>query len=145
MIRAATPADLEALARMVRAYYRYDGIEWNEERALPALRRLLEDERLGFASVVELGGAVVGYAIGTWGYDVKFGGRYVMLTDLWVDEDHRGAGHGSALLASVEERARAGGAHVIEGQVMRGNERARAFYHAWGFSFPDRLLMSRRL
>ena len=35
--------------------------------------------------------------------------------------------------------------YTVLDTVMRGNERARAFYHAWGFSFPDRLLMSRRL
>ena len=144
MIRRAAAADLETLVRLVRAYYQFDGIEWNEERTRPALRQLLEDERLGTVALAEIDGQVAGYAVGTYGFDTEFGGRYVMLTDLYVEPDRRGAGHGRALLTAVEEAARAAGARAIEGQVMRGNERARSFYHAWGFSFPDRLLMSRR-
>lgn len=145
MIRRATTADLETLVRLARTYYEFDGIEWNEGRTRPALAQLLADEKLGSAHLVEVSGRAVGYAVGTWGFDAEFGGRYVMLTDLFVEADHRGAGHGRGLLAAVEEVARAGKAGAIEGQVMRGNERARSFYHKWGFSFPDRLLMSRRL
>jgi len=145
MIRRAESADLDTLARLVRAYYAYDGIEWDEGRVRPALAQLLSDPGLGGAFLVDVEGRAVGYAVGTFGFDAEFGGRYVLLTDLFVEEAHRGAGYGRALLAAVEEMTRKAGAHVIEGQVMRGNERARAFYRAWGFDFPDRLLMSRRL
>ena len=145
MIRRAEAADLGTLVRLVRAYYTYDGIEWNEERVRPALAQLLGDPGVGGAFLVDVDGRCRGYAGGSVCFDAEFGGRYVMLTDLYVEEGHRGAGYGKALLAAVEEMARASGVQVIEGQVMRGNERARAFYRSWGCTFPDRLLMSRKL
>lgn len=145
MIRKAGAADVEALARLVRAYYEFDGIDYNEAKARPAIDRLLRDDRLGAAWLVDVGGSLAGYAMGTWGFDVEFGGRFLLLTDLYVESAKRGAGFGKSLLAAVEAYAREGGAGAIEGQVMRGNERARGFYHAWGFQFPDRLLMSRKL
>lgn len=145
MIRQAGPEDLEVVADLVRAYYQFDGIAYDEARVRPALEQLLRDEGLGFVQLAELDGAVVGHATGAWCFDAEFGGRYLMLTDLFVREGNRGAGLGRALLAAVEEAAKAGGAKAIEGQVLRGNERARLFYLSWGFSFPDRLLMTFRL
>jgi GNAT superfamily N-acetyltransferase len=145
MIRKAAAADLEALVRLVRTYYEFDGIDFDEAKVRPALDHLLRDGSVGAAWLVEIDGRIVGYTMGTWSYDVEFGGRFVMLTDLFVEASRRGAGFGKALLAAVEEYAREGKAGAIEGQVMRGNERARGFYHAWGFQFPDRLLMSRKL
>lgn len=145
MIRKAGAADLETLVRLVRAYYEFDGIDFHEAKARPAIDRLLRDGAPGAAWLVEIDGAACGYAMATWGYDVEFGGRFLLLTDLFVEAARRGAGFGKSLLAAVEAYAREGGAGAIEGQVMRGNERARGFYHAWGFQFPDRLLMSRRL
>jgi GNAT superfamily N-acetyltransferase len=144
MIRKAGAADLEALGRLVRAYYEFDGIDYNAAKVRPALEQLVRESSLGNAFLVDIEGKTVGYAVATWGFDAEFGGRYLMLTDLFVEQSHRGAGFGKALLAAVDELGRTGGAGAIEGQVMRGNERARSFYHAYGFSFPDRLLMSRR-
>jgi GNAT superfamily N-acetyltransferase len=145
MIRKAGAADLETLTRLVRAYYEFDGIEYNDAKVRPALEQLLRDASIGCAFFAEIEGKVAGYTVATWSFDAEFGGRFMLLTDLYVEPAHRGAGFGKALLAGVEEVARAGRAGAIEGQVMRGNEHARGFYHGYGFQFPDRLLMSRKL
>ncbi|WP_373046837.1 GNAT family N-acetyltransferase [Vulgatibacter sp.] len=145
MIRKAAASDAGTVLELVRAYYQYDGIDFDEQKVRPALERLLAAPDLGFVHLVETDGRIVGYAMATWGYDVEFGGRFALLTDLYVMRDFWGAGFGRSLVAAVEQAAKEGGASALEGQVMRGNERARSFYHEWGFRFPDRLLMSRRL
>ena len=53
--------------------------------------------------------------------------------DIEVDEEHRGAGHGRALLAAGEAVARSHGAGSLELNVFGGNTRAIALYSTAGY------------
>ena len=145
MIRQAGPQDTARVIELVRTYSSYDGIDFDEAKVPPAIERLLADPSLGFIFVVENDGRLVGHATATFGFDVEFGGRFVLLTELFIEERHRGAGYGGKLVEAVAQAAKQAGAHTIEGQVLQGNERAKGFYRTRGFRFPDRLVMTRPL
>jgi len=66
--------DVPALLVMMRAFSGEDEVAWRPRRVVPALRRLLRAPRLGRVVVSAAGGELRGYAIGTFGYDLEFGG-----------------------------------------------------------------------
>lgn len=55
------------------------------------------------------------------------------LYDIEVDEEHRGAGYGRALLAAVEETVREHGVGRLELNVFGGNARAIRLYERAGY------------
>ncbi|MEH1122924.1 GNAT family N-acetyltransferase [Micromonospora sp. CPCC 206061] len=56
------------------------------------------------------------------------------LYDIEVDEEHRGAGYGRALLAAVEEAARSHGSKALELNVFGGNAPAIHLYETSGYA-----------
>jgi ribosomal protein S18 acetylase RimI-like enzyme len=56
------------------------------------------------------------------------------LYDIEVDEEHRGAGFGRALLAAAEEAVRARGLSAMELNVFSENRRAIQLYEAAGYT-----------
>ena len=57
--------------------------------------------------------------------------RWLYVAKLWVGEAHRGAGHGAALLAAAEERARARG--CLGAYLDTFEYQARPFYEKLGY------------
>lgn len=53
---------------------------------------------------------------------------------MWVDPEHRGAGHGSAMLRAIINWARESGARRLILQVTCGNEAAERLYEGAGFT-----------
>src|SRR5262245_22304756 len=96
VITLARRKDLEDLIRLVRAYYRFEGIRFREG-ALAALRKLLTVPTLGRAWILRDRGCAIGYAILTFNFDVEFGGPEGILTDLYLKPGHRGQGLGRRL------------------------------------------------
>jgi len=82
-----------------------------------------ESERLGFAFV-------------SWHDDFFTNERYPHLSEIATIRD--GEGIGSALLEYVERWAKASGARFLSLNVVRENERGRAFYETRGFELEYR-------
>ncbi|MFC6835420.1 GNAT family N-acetyltransferase [Halomarina ordinaria] len=59
--------------------------------------------------------------------------RHVWLSDLVVDADRRGEGHGARLLGFVEEWARERDCDLVAFAVRAGNDGAERFYEAHGY------------
>jgi len=128
-------------------FNRDDGIPFRRARAVPGLRRLLRERRLGIVMVAE--GAVArrldGYAIGTFGFDLEFAGPDAFLTELFVRAESRRYGLGARLLEAVTNGLRAAGARAVTLLVRPENVDARRLYTAAGFEELPRLAMVRRL
>ena len=130
MIRDATADDLATIAELIRALAAYEEleheIEWDVEQLGATLfgpdavpRTLLATE----------GDDVVGLAIWFPTYST-FGGRPgIWLEDLFVRPEHRGAGHGRALLQALFDRA---GQGRVEWAVLDWNEPSIRFYESLG-------------
>lgn len=144
-IRAARPADFPELLRLIRAYYRYDGIRFRAGLVTAGLRRMLRAPGVGRIWVVWDGARAIGYVAFSFHYDVEFGGPEGVITDLFLHRGYRRRGLGGRLLATVDDYCRAAGIRSMELQVIHGNREAEAFYRQHGFRMLARQIMAREL
>ena len=143
-LRPAAIGDLAAILPRTLALNAHEGIEVDPPALEAALDRLLRDPALGGVWLVERDGAVIGYAIVTFGYDLEFAGRDAFLTELWIDPPARGRGAGSAALALLDPELRTRGVHALHLQVRPDNPALR-LYRRSGFVDSPRITMTRRL
>jgi ribosomal protein S18 acetylase RimI-like enzyme len=147
-VRTARLTDVEPLLRMMAAFNREEGIVFRRARVLPGLRRLLRDPRLGLVIVLASTAEpreLAGYAIGTLGFDLEFGGPDSFLTEIFVDPVARRGGLGARLLEATTRALRDAGAGAVTLLVRPENVAARGLYVRAGFRELPRLAMVRRL
>jgi GNAT superfamily N-acetyltransferase len=138
-IRSAEPADVPAIAAMIRALADYEKLshlcvssEQDLQRALfgpaPAAEVLI-------AAIV---GVPVGFALFFHTFSTFLARRGLWLEDLFVKPEHRGAGVGSGLLQAVAAIAQARGCGRFEWAVLDWNTPAIGFYERLGATvLPD--------
>jgi diamine N-acetyltransferase len=143
--RIATLSDASLLAAFVRKYYEFDGIAYVRNQVESGLKTLLADASLGQAWLVLSGAEPVGYVIFSYGFDIEFGGRLALITDLYLEPPYRHQGIGRRILEQVEAHCRSLGLHGLELQVETNNAAARALYKKFGFGAADRIPMSKSI
>ena len=131
------------MSRIVRARTEHLGPMANLMASSPLLRRYRVTARGAGASLREAlrerdvllaaidGDALVGFA---WAIATRALDRAMYLRLLLVAEDRQSRGLGAALLARVEDDARATGCRHVALLVTRANRRARAFYERHGYA-----------
>lgn len=140
----AQPADTETLIDMMRDYYGYDHIPFDEPSARAALARLTDDESLGRIWLIEQEGQAIGYLAITLGYSLEYG-RDAFIDEVYLREPYRDQGIGQRAFALAEEACRALGVQALHLEVERDNTRAQAFYRKIGYEDHDRYLLTKRL
>lgn len=143
-LRLATPDDFTHVFSRTKAFNAVEGITIDDAKLAAALRKLLDDPRLGGAWLVLQGAHVIGHAVVTYGYDLEFGGADSFLTELWIDQAARGAGAGTAALELLAGELRARDVHALHLQVSADNPALRLYERA-GFVRAPRVSMTRRL
>jgi GNAT superfamily N-acetyltransferase len=138
MIRPATPADVPAIAGLIRALADYEKL---------AHCVVLEEARLHehlFGSrpyaevlIAEETGQVVGFALFFHNYSTFLGKPGIYLEDLFVLPAFRGRGHGKELLVELAKLAVARGCGRIEWSVLNWNKPAIDFYKSIGAAPMD--------
>ena len=133
MIRPATEADIPIIADLIRALAAYERL--TDEVALDetALREHLFGPR-PYAEVLlaEVAGVVVGFALFFHNYSTFLTKPGIWLEDLFVRPEHRGRGHGRALLTALARIAVDRGCGRLEWSVLDWNEPSISFYRALG-------------
>jgi GNAT superfamily N-acetyltransferase len=138
----ARPAHAAAVVALIDAYARDpmgNGAPLGadvRERLVPALRAHPTTHIL-LACAADAAGAAgeaVGIAVCFLGFSTFAAQPLLNLHDLAVLPAHRGRGAGAALLAAVEDKARALGCCKVTLEVLEHNARARAVYAAAGFA-----------
>jgi|SRR5579883_2096021 len=133
MIRPATPDDLPAIARLIRALAEYERLA--HEVVLD--ERQLHDHLFGPRPYAEVllaqdGGRVVGFALFFHNYSTFLGKPGIYLEDLFVEPEFRGRGHGKALFAALARLAGERGCGRLEWAVLDWNDPAIGFYKSLG-------------
>jgi GNAT superfamily N-acetyltransferase len=133
MIRPATGKDTKAIFRLIKALADYEKLA----HELRLDESSLHDHLFGprpFAEVLlaEEKGEVVGYALFFHNYSTFVGRPGLYLEDVFVLPEHRGKGHGKALLTEVARLAVERGCGRLEWTVLHWNEPAIAFYRSLG-------------
>ena len=133
-IRPATPADVATMHRLIHALAEYerepDAVEASEDDLRTAL---FGPEPRVFAHVAETAEhGVVGFALWFVTYSTWTGRHGIWLEDLFVLPEHRGGGHGRALLATLADICNERGWRRLEWNVLDWNEPALRFYRSIG-------------
>jgi ribosomal protein S18 acetylase RimI-like enzyme len=140
--RPARASDLSRLLPLVAAYYAYDSIEYDAGTLRAALAQLLKAKSLGRVWVIDSGRGLAAYAVVAFSYDLEFGGREAIITDLFVSERYRRRGLGACLLNAIMRFCRRAALYEIELHVTRENRDALAFYKSFGFKDRKRTVLT---
>jgi L-amino acid N-acyltransferase YncA len=134
-VRDATAADMPAILAIVNHAIANSTAIWSDEPVDLASRQAWLRDRLAAGSpvlVAEDGGAVVGF-----GSYLQFrawsGYRNAVEHSVYVRDDRRGSGVGSALLAGLLARAKAAGKHVMIGGIEGRNTASLRLHRRAGF------------
>lgn len=132
MIRSAEPGDAAAVAAIWNGVIRRPGLTFTADDRTEADVREMIATRAGFLVAID-GARILGFA--TW-TQFRAGRGYARTMEhtLHLSPATRGQGVGRSLLAEVEIRAAAGGAHVLVAAVSAENPAGRAFHLACGFA-----------
>jgi GNAT superfamily N-acetyltransferase len=142
-LRLAKAPDTKLLLAMMADFAVGEGIAPDPRRLRTALSRLLRERDLGRVWLIVEEGAVVGYAVLTFGFDLEFTGRDAFLTELFVRKELRGRGIGRRALALLEKQAVALAARAVHLMVRAENVRAFTLYASAGYEAPRRVMLSR--
>jgi GNAT superfamily N-acetyltransferase len=133
MIRKATSADTPALCELIRGLAEYeqlgDKLDLHEDR-LQA--HLFGPQPVAEVLLAEDAGAVVGFALYFPVFSTFQCKPGIYLEDLFVMPEHRGKGHGRALLVALARMAVERGCGHLEWTVLKWNEQAIGFYRSLG-------------
>ncbi|MEX2227452.1 MAG: GNAT family N-acetyltransferase [Dehalococcoidia bacterium] len=133
MIRDATPDDIPSIAALIRALAEYERLAHEAVFDEDELRAYLFGERR-YAEVIlaEHAGDVVGFALFFHNFSTFLGKPGIYLEDLFVRPEHRGGGHGKALLSRLAQIAVQRGCGRLEWSALDWNEPSIAFYRSLG-------------
>lgn len=133
-IRAATPADVEVVARFNAALaWESEHKRLHEPTLLAGVRSLLSDPHKGFYTLAERGGEVVGQTLITFEWSDWRNGWYWWIQSVYVRADARKVGVFRALFDHLKAKAMADTEVIgLRLYVERENERARRTYEALG-------------
>ena len=100
------PAQESTLLELARAFHAEDGHPLTD-RGATAIGLIARGHPLGRAWLVRENGALVGYAVLGLGFGIEYGGADAFVDDLYLVPEARGRGLGEAVMARLEEEARA--------------------------------------
>jgi GNAT superfamily N-acetyltransferase len=138
MIRDAMPADTQTIATLIRGLAAYERLAHEVVLDEDDLREHLFGAR-PYAEVIlaEDGGVTVGFALFFHNYSTFLAKPGIYLEDLFVLPEHRGGGHGRALLARLAQIVIERGCGRLEWSVLNWNEPSIAFYRSLGATPMD--------
>jgi GNAT superfamily N-acetyltransferase len=129
MIRPATPADVPTIARLIRALAAYERLADKVTLQDGDLRdHLFGARKYAEVLLAEDAGAVVGFALFFHNYSTFLARPGIYLEDLFVEPEHRGKGHGKALIVALAKLAVERNCGRVEWSVLNWNEPSIQFY-----------------
>ncbi|MFI7642402.1 GNAT family N-acetyltransferase [Nonomuraea sp. NPDC049400] len=144
MIRPATPADVSQIVSMIRELAEYEKAAHEvrvTEQQLDAV--LFSDRPAAFVHIAEENGEVVGFTLWFLTFSTWRGVHGIYMEDLYVRPQHRGGGHGLALMRELAAICAERGYQRLEWSVLDWNEPSIGFYDKLGAVRQDEWLKYR--
>ena len=133
-IEFATEADLPAMADLLHELFTLESdFKPEREKQLRGLRLILHTPQIGQLFVLRVDGKLAGMANALITVSTAQGTRVLLLEDVIVSRNYRGAGLGRRLVEHVCEWARAQGMTRVTLLADEANAPALAFYERLGF------------
>ena len=138
-VRAATPADVPTLFRLIQALAEYENLAHAVTGSAAALEtHLFGDRPYAEAVLAECDGEPAGFALFFYNYSTFLTQPGIYLEDLFVLPDYRRRGIATALLTYLRESAIAENCGRLEWSVLDWNASAITFYQGIGAEvLPD--------
>jgi len=144
LIRAAAPADVAELLRLIHALAVYEKLEHLAVGTPPQLHEALFGKRpVCEALVAEVEGRAVGFALYFATFSTFLCKPGLYLEDLFVEPAHRGSGIGKALLKRLAAITVERGGGRFEWRVLDWNEPSIRFYEGLGATLLREWLLAR--
>jgi GNAT superfamily N-acetyltransferase len=133
MIRPARPADLATVLALLRELAAYEKLTHEVVFDDEEFGRYMFGERpMVDVLLSECAGESVGFALFYHDFSTFMGKPGVYLEDIFVRPEHRGHGHGKALIAAVAATALERGCVRMKWSVLDWNEPSIQFYRSLG-------------
>lgn len=144
LIRAAAPADVAELLRLIHELAVYEKLEHLAVGTPPQLHEALFGKRpVCEALVAEVEGRAVGFALYFATFSTFLCKPGLYLEDLFVEPAHRGRGIGKALLKRLAAITVERGGGRFEWRVLDWNEPSIRFYEGLGATLMREWLLAR--
>ena len=132
-VRQARESDVDPIHALIVELATYERSA-DQVRATPDQLRtaLFGAQPAAYALVAEAGDEIVGFALYFRNFSTWEGVHGIYLEDLYVKPEHRGAGHGRALLSSLAALAVERGYARLEWAVLDWNQPSITFYRNLG-------------
>ncbi|MBF8187855.1 GNAT family N-acetyltransferase [Nonomuraea sp. K274] len=144
MIRPATPADVPAVVGMIHELAAYEKAAHEVRVTEEGLHATLFGERpAAFVHIAEHDGEPVGFTLWFLTFSTWRGAHGIYLEDLYVRPQHRGGGHGLALMGELGRICAERGYQRLEWAVLDWNEPSIGFYEKLGAVRQDEWLKYR--
>jgi ribosomal protein S18 acetylase RimI-like enzyme len=126
--------DLAELLPLVRAYCDFYEVSPSDDDLLELSRALLADPDREGVQLIARGdaGGAVGFATVFWSWNTLLAARIGVMNDLYVAPAARGTGIADELIRACVEESRQHGAHSLDWETAKDNERAQRVYDRVG-------------
>jgi GNAT superfamily N-acetyltransferase len=132
-IAPISSGEFEELLPLIAAYQRFYEVEdIDEARNRAFFRRFLAPSEDGLLLGARREGRLVGYACLYWHFSSLEAVETLLMNDLYVGEEVRGAGVGRALIEATAEIARERGVPLVEWSTAPDNQTAQRLYDSTG-------------
>jgi GNAT superfamily N-acetyltransferase len=133
MIRPATPADVPAILDLIRELAEYERAAHEVHATEEHLRAaLFGDHPAAFVHIAEQDGEVAGFTLWFLTFSTWRGVHGIYMEDLYVRPQHRGGGHGQALMGELARICAERGYQRLDWAALDWNEPAIGFYDKLG-------------
>ena len=136
-IRTASAEDCSRILQMIRALARYEKMEDQVVATEDLLREWIFEKKKAEVLFATEDGREVGFALFFHHFSTFLGRAGIYLEDLYVMPEHRGKGHGKALLKRLAQITLERGCGRLDWQCLDWNERSIAFYRSLGAEALD--------
>ena len=144
LIERASPADRDAVERLIAAYIASEGLRPKPDRISWAVEQVIKNRFPGILLVAKDKAAVVGVALAVYSPSAELG-RVLAVNDFFVDPPHRTKGVGRALAARLLQEANATHVDRIDLEILPTNPDAAAFWRKMGFSNTGRAVFTKEI
>ena len=141
----ATKSDVDLILGYMQDFYAIDDYPFDAEKSRANLKEFIADEALGVLYLIHEASQPVGYLTLTFGYSFEYGGRDAFIDELYLTEEARGKGIGSAVMMLLEEQAKVHKVKAIHLEVEPHNVKGNRIYQKAGYVSNDRKLMTKRI
>ena len=140
--RFAELNDIDRLLPMMRDFYSFERLPYEEARQRGLISELLGNKNFGRLILFDSENEVVGYMVLGFGFSLEFHGRDCLIDEFYVRPEHRCKGIGRAAVEFAVATCRELGIKAVHLEADHFNVRGHEFYKRLGFKDHDRHLMT---